>query len=139
MAGDASYAVQKALYAQLSGAESLSTIDIYDDVPEGAAMPYIRICSYFRPIRWETSTTTGQFVYTQIDVWSDSGNGKLEVLTWMNTLLQALTATKIDPSGDGFALIRAKDESTQITDDSSPEAPLYHGVIDMLYHVQETS
>jgi len=136
VAEDATLALQTGIYTQLSaGGSGLSGITLYDNVPADAAMPYIRICSVVQSQNWRTTTTKGQNVYAQFDVWSDSTAGSTECKTWLNLLSVALTATAV--TATGWSVIDQLVGRTDTVDLSTPEGHLYHGILEMQYHLQE--
>ena len=82
---DPGWALQKAVYGALSAALS---VPVYDDVPEGAAYPYVTLSSQAaRPDDPLDSRRDERFVY--LTVWS-SYRGQREVLEIMGQIDGAL-------------------------------------------------
>jgi len=80
MAADSSLAFQQAVYAALAASAAVKALvgdpaRVYDDVPEGAAFPYISIGDG-TVADWGTKTTIGAEVTLTLHAWSRHGGRK---------------------------------------------------------------
>jgi hypothetical protein len=66
-------ALQTALYARLTAA--MPTAHIYDDVPQGAAFPYLSLGEH-DCINWGTNVKPGTDNYFSVHVWSQAAGWK---------------------------------------------------------------
>ena len=140
MATDCELALRKAVYAQLDAVVALNGIGLYANVTQDTAYPYVVIGSVIQKLRAETTTTSKQIVRFQLDVFTELSS-PISCSTWVKALVEALTDddNKIDPTADGWTLIRAIDGNNFTGNDLTPEGgPLWHGVVSMIYNIQST-
>ncbi len=93
-------ALQKGIYSILS---QYQTTDVYDGVPENAAMPYILISDYEYEVQGAKTTDITEITF-ELEVWTDYG-GKAEVNSISEEIATVLTAWPIDLSEDNFKVL----------------------------------
>ena len=95
---DGSSALQEVIYDALSG---LSDIDVYDDIPESAPMPYLHIgnCT---TVSEDTKDSFADRISVFIDVYSDTIGFAKEVA---NTVKSLLYGTKTSNKGFNIRLL----------------------------------
>mgnify|MGYP005854348435 CR=1 FL=1 len=100
---------------------------IYDEPPDeltggGPAYPYITIGQQ-SSTDWDTKTTIGAEVTTQIDIWSQAG-GKAEVLDIIDKLVAALHEADLNLSGHILSRV-------ELTDVLRQDEVTYQGVVQL--------
>jgi hypothetical protein len=121
-------ALQKGVFGILS---TKQTTPVYDDVPEGAVLPYITIGA-FTDKQTGNKTADIHDISQQIHIWSQ-WEGKKEVNEIANDVMAVLTSWPIDLSADGFNMM------SQDVDffEAFPEETFgYHGVITFVAKIQ---
>ena len=96
---DASWPLQKAVFARLSGDAALMTLvtAIYDQVPEEPSFPYVTI-GEDTAMDWGTKSTQGQEVTLTIHAWSRA-RGRREVKQIMAEIYRLLHEATLIVSG----------------------------------------
>jgi hypothetical protein len=119
--------LQKALYTTLVNTSGLVALlggaRIYDDVPRGAAFPYVT----FGPSvtrDWSTGTEQGAEHFLTLRVWSRAG-GEKEVHLVMDAIRAALH--EATPSIAGHRLVSLRHETSEAARD--PDGETYRGTI----------
>jgi len=111
----AAWELQKAIYAALRAdaplAALLGAARIYDDVPRGAAFPYVT----FGPSTtrdWSTGTETGAEHIVTLRAWSKAG-GEREVHQILDTVRAALEGATLAIEGQRLVNFRYEASETQ--------------------------
>jgi hypothetical protein len=114
--------LQKAIYLRLKNDSILKTMvnEVYDEVEEGALLPYIQIGND-TVTSYDTKLDYGENTTLTINVWS-AGPGKTEAKVIMDAILSAITATPIILTG--FTLEGIEREFLEVFKDDQ----VYHGV-----------
>lgn len=121
-------ALQKGVYSILS---TKQTTPIYDDVPEGAELPYVTIGAFTCKSNGAKPTDISD-VSLQLHIWS-SYSGKMEVNEIANDVTAVLTSWPIDLSADGFSLTRQDVDFFEAFPENSGG---YRGVITFVSRIQ---
>lgn len=122
-AKSASLPLQKAIYARLSSDPALKILvsGVYDEVPDGAKMPYVHIGDETTN-PYDTKTNYGEDATITLHVFS-LGPGKVQAKTIMNVVLQSMTATPLVISG--FVVEGVEKDFMEVFHDGSS----YHGIV----------
>jgi hypothetical protein len=119
------FALQQSIFAALSADSAVTALlganRVYDDVPQGSALPYLTL-GQASARDWSTSTETGTEHAFTVHVWSKA-RGKKEA----HEILSAVRAALHDQplTLDGHRLINLRHESTDIRRD--PDGETIHG------------
>ncbi|MGE0022768.1 MAG: DUF3168 domain-containing protein [Hyphomicrobium sp.] len=118
--------LQKAVYAKLAADAGLLALlggaRIYDDVPRGAAFPYVT----FGPSTtrdWSTGTETGSEHGLTLRAWSKAG-GEQEVHQVLEAVRAALHESALTPAG--HRLVSLRHETSEALRD--PDGETYQGI-----------
>jgi hypothetical protein len=122
-----SWALQQALYGVLTGNAALAALigppRIYDDVPQGAALPYLTIGQ--STVRdWSTGTESGEEHILTLHVWSRAG-GRKETHEIMEALRLAVHDQPLVLAG--HRLVNLRHELSEARRD--PDGETYHGTV----------
>ena len=122
-----SWALQQALYAAVTGSAPLAALigppRVYDDVPQGAAFPYLTLGqSTLRD--WSTGTDDAEEHILTLHVWSRAG-GRKEMHEVMDALRGALHDQPLVLSG--HRLVNIRHEISEARRD--PDGETYHGIV----------
>ncbi|MEG9884633.1 MAG: DUF3168 domain-containing protein [Hyphomicrobiales bacterium] len=84
MTASPAWALQKALFAKLSASDKLTVLlkgkNIYDDVPQQAAFPYLTLGD-IRTLDWSTQTRRGHEHRVTLHAWSrQPGRGEIQAI-----------------------------------------------------------
>jgi len=121
-------ALQKGVYSILT---QYQTTPVYDDVPEGAALPYVTLGAFTcKPGGNKTADISD--ISLQIHVWSEYA-GKSEVNGIANDVTAVLTSWPIDLSADGFSCLS---QDVDFFEAFPEETAGYHGVVTFVARVQ---
>jgi hypothetical protein len=125
--GNASWALQQAIHASLTGDEALTAllggVRVYDDVPERAEFPYVT----FAPMSerdWSTGTERGSEHGLMLHVWSRGAGRKeaLEIMAASRAVLHEAALTLV-----GYRLVNLRHESSDVRRDADGET--FHGIV----------
>ncbi len=119
--------LQKAIYNRL---KSSLTCPIYDNVPDGAKMPYVTL-GEDTAVDWSTKLENGQEVTHTLHIWSEY-KGMMEAKQIMDTIIQALTSTPLQV--EGFFVVSARLDMVETMRD--PEG-YRHGIVRFRFKIQE--
>jgi hypothetical protein len=122
-----SWALQQALYAAVTGSAPLAALigppRVYDDVPQGAAFPYLTLGqSTLRD--WSTGTDDAEEHTLTLHVWSRAG-GRREMHEVMDVLRVALHDQPLALAG--HRLVNIRHEISEARRD--PDGETYHGIV----------
>jgi hypothetical protein len=137
---DAQVAVQKAIFTALSANAYISsnTIQVFDMVPKGQAVPFITIGD-MTTVDNSTVGIGGQVITLMIHCW-DQDLSALRLKTMMRKVAETLhdqTLTLIDPLAETtFTNVNTRYESSQVFKD--PDGLTQHGVQKFRIVVQNT-
>jgi len=128
MTGTQSWALQKALFAALSGDAAVSALlggpSIFDRVPPDAQLPYVTLGSgVWRD--WSTGTETGAEHELRLHIWGRDGGRRA-----IRDIADAIHARlhDADLSLDSGTLANLRFQSARILTD--PDGETWHGVLD---------
>ncbi|MBP3958340.1 DUF3168 domain-containing protein [Gemmata sp. G18] len=124
----ASNALQKAIYDRLT--DQITDTPVYDHVPQGSPMPFVRIGA-ITALNWDTKSDTGDELSVTIHAF-DSAAGKKGVQTLLGQIKQALHRQEANLTLTGHALVTL--EYTAADADVEPQGEVetdryQHGVI----------
>lgn len=121
-------AFQKALYDKLTAHQ---TTPVYDEVPKDAVAPYVTMGEFtYKPVG-SKDVDSGDATL-QLHIWSDY-NGKAEVNSIANDLVQVISAVTLDMSASGFNSVSLDIDFFE----AFPEDPEgYHGVLTIVGKTQ---
>jgi hypothetical protein len=122
-----SWALQQALYSAVTGSAPLAALigppRVYDDVPQGAAFPYLTLGqSTLRD--WSTGTDDAEEHTLTLHVWSRAG-GRREMHEVMDALRGALHDQPLVLAG--HRLVNIRHEISEARRD--PDGETYHGIV----------
>jgi hypothetical protein len=122
-----SWALQQALYSAVTGSAPLAALigppRVYDDVPQGAALPYLTLGqSTLRD--WSTGTDDAEEHTLTLHVWSRAG-GRREMHEVMDVLRVALHDQPLALAG--HRLVNIRHEISEARRD--PDGETYHGIV----------
>ena len=120
-------ALQKAIYERLKASLSCS---VYDNVPDGAAMPYVTL-GEDTAVDWSTKLENGQEVTHTLHIWSEY-KGMMEAKQIIDQIIQAITSTPLVV--EGFFVVSARVDVVETMRD--PEG-YRHGVVRFRFKIQE--
>ncbi|HYH39921.1 MAG TPA: DUF3168 domain-containing protein [Azospirillum sp.] len=100
-----------------------AAVSVYDDVPQGAAFPYVELGDDATAGDWSALATEGEEIHFHLHTWSRY-RGKKEALQVMGAVKTALQNARLTVSGWCLASIR-EEFSTIFTD---PDGRTRHGV-----------
>jgi hypothetical protein len=103
---------------------------IYDEVKEGAMLPYVQIGDETNT-PYDTKTSYGDDVTVTLHAWS-AGPGKVEAKRIMNAIAQAMTNAPLDLSG-GFECDGLELDFSECFNDGQA----YHGVCRFRIYVKQ--
>lgn len=121
------FPLQKAIYDRL---KSSLTCPVYDNVPDGAKMPYVTL-GEDTAVDWSTKLENGQEVTHTLHIWSDY-KGMMETKQLINTIIQILTLTPLQV--EGFFVVTARLDMVETMRD--PEG-YRHGIVRFRFKIQE--
>lgn len=121
--------LQGAVYRRLKDALSCP---VYDDVPDGAAMPYVTI-GEDTALDWSTKPQPGMEITQTLHVWS-AYPGMAEVKRIIDEAIQAVVNTTFDV--DGFFVVSAQLDMVDVLRD--PEG-YRHGVVRFRFKTLEVA
>lgn len=125
-------ALQQGVYSILTEKqEGDDVFPIYDDVPEGAALPYVTIGA-FTCKRTGDKVSDINYISLQLHVWSEY-NGKSEVNRIADDITNILTSWPIDLSVSGFSVIN---QDVDFFEAFPEETAGYHGVVTFVSTIQ---
>ena len=90
--------VQTAITTLLTGGASPVSCKVYDEVPEGAAFPYVVMADFY-DAPFEARNVKGRSVGLEFHVFSRNAGGKFETYEIMDEVCVKMTAGKITISG----------------------------------------
>lgn len=124
--------MQQAIYAKLKNDSILSTMisDVFDEVEEGALLPYV-VIGDDTTIGNDTKTDYGEQTTLSIHTWS-AGPGKTETKKIMDAVLNAITFTPLVLSG-GFTVEGIEREFLETFNDGQ----VYHGVCRFRVYIKQ--
>lgn len=121
----AAEALQKAVYGALSdpdGPAGAAGLDVYDEVPEGASMPYV-VIGELDELRDDAHTELGALVTITLHVWSRY-RGYRETARCLDAVQDTLHRSR--PDVDGFRDVSIVHDSNSYQRDPDPD--LRHGI-----------
>ena len=129
------YALLKATYTRLTNHASTSSYSTYNNVPDNAEMPFIRIgdVTGVRSAKISNDDTEGEENSITIHVWSDSLSDK-EASQMMDNVVQAMTSSSLSITGYTPVLFFF-DSSSLIIDDTEPAHIVRHGWMRFVCHM----
>lgn len=119
--------LQKAIYNRL---KSSLTCPIYDNVPDGAKMPYVTL-GEDTAVDWSTKLENGQEVTHTLHIWSEY-KGMMESKQIIDQVIQALTSSPLQV--EGFFVVLARLDMVETMRD--PEG-YRHGIVRFRFKIQE--
>lgn len=119
--------LQKAIYNRL---KSSLTCPIYDNVPDGAKMPYVTL-GEDTAVDWSTKLENGQEVTHTLHIWSEY-KGMMEAKQIIDQIIQAITSTPLVV--EGFFVVSARVDVVETMRD--PEG-YRHGIVRFRFKIQE--
>ena len=129
------WVLQREVYETLTTAHG--STPVYDYVPESTPLPYTTI-GLDTVREWNTKTSVGWEITLTIDHWSDY-YGRKEAKDMLNVSTQALTATPVSLTADGWTVVDEQPEFGGVNaDDSIPGQLTYHGQLRMRYLIDKT-
>jgi hypothetical protein len=124
---NASWALQQAIYASLTGDDALTGLlggaRVYDDVPERAEFPYVTVAPMSER-DWSTGTERGTEHAVILHVWS-RGAGRKEALAIMAAVREVLHEAALGLTG--YRLVNLRHESSDVRRDAAGET--FHGIV----------
>ncbi|WP_434642760.1 DUF3168 domain-containing protein [Thermoanaerobacterium thermosaccharolyticum] len=121
------FPLQKAIYDRL---KSSLTCPVYDNVPDGAKMPYVTL-GEDTAVDWSTKLENGQEVTHTLHIWSEY-KGMMEAKQIIDQIIQAITSTPLVV--EGFFVVSARVDIIEAMRD--PEG-YRHGVVRFRFKIQE--
>ena len=119
--------LQKAIYDRL---KTSLTCPVYDQVPDGAAMPYVTL-GEDTAVDWSTKPAPGMEVTHTLHVWSDY-RGMAEAKGIMDEIIQALTVNPL--TVEGFAVVSGQLDMAEAMRD--PDG-YRHGILRFRFKILE--
>lgn len=119
--------LQKAIYDRLKAS---LPCPVYDEVPDGAAMPYV-VLGEDTAVDWSTKPAPGMEVTHTLHVWSDY-QGMAEAKQIIDLTIQALTASPL--TVEGFAVVSGQLDMAEAMRD--PEG-FRHGILRFRFKILE--
>lgn len=130
--------LQKAEYARLISGTipdiDLNPVKVYENVPANTPPPYVKFSSFYLAEQYQTNTTAGVVARTQIDMYSQRASRE-EVCLMLAAVKPLMSTTKLTLTG--FSTIRQVVEFERVFDESTPERPQHHAVLEMTYNLQQ--
>jgi len=120
-------ALQKAIYDRLKAS---LTYPVYDNVPDGAVMPYVTL-GEDTAVDWSTKLENGQEVTHTLHIWSEY-KGMMEAKQIIDQIIQAITSTPLVV--EGFFVVSARVDVVETMRD--PEG-YRHGIVRFRFKIQE--
>lgn len=127
-----SWPLQQAIYSRLKTDPTLSTMvtDVFDEVDEGAFLPYIQLGNdTINP--YDTKTDYGEQTTLTTHVWS-AGPGKTETKKIMDAVLNAITFAPLVLTG-GFTVEGIEREFLETLQDGQ----VYHGICRFRVYIKQ--
>ena len=125
-------ALQQGVYSILTEKqEGDDVFPVYDDVPEGASLPYVTIGA-FTCKQTDNKMADIKDISLQLHIWSEY-NGKSEVNRIADDITGILTAWPIDLSSSGFEVIN---QDVDFFEAFPEETAGYHGVVTFVSTIQ---
>lgn len=124
------FPLQQALYGRLTASLSCP---VYDQVPEGAAYPYVTL-GEDTAADWSTKLTPGQEVTHTLHVWSRAAGFK-ECKQIGDQVIQSLTGAALAVAGFRVEVVRL--EMNEVLRD--PDGVTRHGVIRFRFNIWEVA
>lgn len=121
------FPLQKAIYDRL---KSSLTCPVYDNVPDGAKMPYVTL-GEDTAVDWSTKLENGQEVTHTLHIWSEY-KGMMEAKQIIDQIIQAITSTPLVV--EGFFVVSARVDVVETMRD--PEG-YRHGIVRFRFKIQE--
>ena len=118
--------------AEVARIEAETTYTVYDDVPEGAAYPYV-VMGEMTGRDWSDKFEPGQEVYSTKHIWSQY-KGRKEVVEIGDGILQALSRAALDLSPNFRAVLQELDMNELIID---IDGITRHGILRLRYLIEE--
>jgi len=119
--------LQKAIYDRL---KANLTCPVYDNVPDGAKMPYVTL-GEDTAVDWSTKLENGQEVTHTLHIWSEY-KGMMEAKQIIDQVIQAITSTPLVV--EGFFVVSARVDVVETMRD--PEG-YRHGIVRFRFKIQE--
>jgi hypothetical protein len=123
----ASWALQQAIFAALSGDSALTAVlgsaRVYDDVPERAAFPYVTFAPGLER-DWSVGEAVGTEHAVTLHVWS-RGAGRKEALAIVEAVRSRLHDATLALTG--HRLVNLRHESSGVRRDTDGET--FHGIV----------
>jgi len=119
--------LQKAIYDRL---KANLTCPVYDNVPDGAKMPYVTL-GEDTAVDWSTKLENGQEVTHTLHIWSEY-KGMMESKQIIDQVIQAITSTPLVV--EGFFVVSARVDVVETMRD--PEG-YRHGIVRFRFKIQE--
>lgn len=127
MSGSASWSLQQAVYAALSGNAPLTALlggaRIYDDVPQAAPYPHISL-GQTSSTEYATGTEDGEEHILTLHVWSQNG-GRSEAQRIMGAVRDALHTASLTLAG--HTLVTLRQQFSDVRRD--PDGVTIHGIV----------
>jgi len=120
------------LKAQRARIKSETGREVYDDVPENVAMPYI-VAGGIEGRDWSDKFQPGQEVTATLDIWS-SYPGRKEAAEIMDEIIQALSSAPLTLDG-GFNCVLATLALSELIVDI--DGVTRHGILGIKYLIEE--
>jgi len=89
--------MQTAIYTLLTGGASPISCSVYDEVPEGAAFPYVVMADFY-DAPFEARDVKGRSVGLEFHIFSRNAGGKFETYEIMDEICDKMTAGKLSIS-----------------------------------------
>lgn len=127
MAASASWALQAAIYATLTGSASLVALlggaRVYDGAPQSALFPYVTF-GQSNSADWSGDLADGEEHVLTLHIWSEAGRRKeaLAIMAAIRTLLHDAA-----PALDGHRLVNLRQEFADIRREADGE--ILHGTL----------
>ena len=100
--------------AEVARIEAETSYSVYDDVPEGAAYPYV-VMGDMTARDWSDKFEPGQEVYSTKHIWSQY-KGKKEITEMSDAIVQALSKSSLDLGPNFRAVVDELDAHDLIID-----------------------
>ncbi len=118
--------------AEVARIEAETTYTVYDDVPEGAAYPYV-VMGEMTGRDWSDKFEPGQEVYSTIHIWSQY-KGRKEATEMGDAILQALSKSPLDLAPNFRAVLQELDMNELIID---IDGKTRHGILRNRYLIEQ--
>ena len=129
----------KATIARLSADALTSGYAVYDEVPDTATMPYVRVSvpTGVRSVKFGSRDYAVEENIIMIDVWSDY-HGSKEAANYMNNITQAMTSTALSITDYSAPKQILMEFAELMRDNTDPTDIKRHGVMRFSIHMDPT-